>query len=198
MRNSFKNFLAKLLLALSLAGVAGAATAGPIYKVNIDTSSLGSGTAYLGLYLLGLTDSAPATATVTGLTGSFAGPAMLTGSVSGGGLDPLVFTNANGGGDYVQAINLGGTFLFDVSFAMSPGPVGTTFGWALFNDVQYLGADGDLGNIFLTPSAPLSQQLSLVTAQSAVGAVTVVPEPSSVALMLLAGLLLAAALRRRA
>jgi hypothetical protein len=197
--HNIKNALAKLLLAVSLIAAAGYAAAGPLFRVNIDTSSLGSGAAYLGLYFQGLAGADPAVATVTGLTGAFNGPAMLSGSVTGGGADPLVFTNANGGGDFYQAITLGGMFSFELSFMMTPGPDGAAFGWALFDDVQYLGAAGDLGNVFLTPDAPSgSQQFGLVVAPGQVGNVTVVPEPSTVALMLLAGLGLLAVMRRRA
>jgi hypothetical protein len=197
--HNFKNFLAKLLLAASLISAAGHAAAGPLFRATIDTSSLGTGPAYLGLYFLGVAGAAPATATVSGLTGAFNGTANLSGSVTGGGADPLVFTNDNGGGDFFQAITLGGMFSFDVSFSMAPGPDGATFGWALFDDVQYLGANGDLGNVFLTPGAPAgSAQFDLVVAPGQVGGVAVIPEPSTMALMLLASLGLLLLARRRA
>jgi hypothetical protein len=97
-----------------------------------------------------------------------------------------VFGNAGGGGDLLQPIQLGGKFSFDISFTMLPGDVGTTFGWALFDATHYLGADGDLGNVFLQPFAPEGQQILLATAPTSVNGVTKIPEPSTVALMLVA------------
>jgi hypothetical protein len=183
---NFKCILARLLLAVSLAAGMAPAGAGPIYHVDIDTSSLGTGPAFLGLYFLGLDGAAEATATATKLAGAFSGPATLTGSVAGGVPGPLVFSNANGGGDWFQAIELGGMFSFDLSFMVGSGDTGATFGWALFNETQYLGVDGDLGNLFLQPGAPADQQVTFAVADSQLSSVTVIPEPSTAALMLLA------------
>lgn len=183
---NFKHFLARLLLAVSLAAGMAPAGAGPIYQVAIDTSSLGTGSAYLGLTFLGLAGAGEATAKVTNIAGAFSGPAAFTGSVTGGVPGPLTFSNVNGGGDWYQAIELGGVFSFDLSFLVGSGDTGATFGWALFNDTQYLGADGDLGNIFLQPGAPADQQVTFAVANSLLSSVTVIPEPSTLALMLLA------------
>jgi hypothetical protein len=56
----------------------------------------------------------------------------------------------------------------------------------LFNDVQYLGAEGDLGDIDLAPDAPAASRLQLVTSGSPLVHVALVPEPASVTLLLLA------------
>jgi hypothetical protein len=175
-------------------GAAGQAAAAPIYRVNIDTASLGTGSAFLGLYFLGLDGGPAATATVSQLAGALDGAADLFGSVTGSAPGPFVFSNANGGGELVQAIQLGGMFSFDVSFAMDPGSTGTTFGWALFDAVQYLGVDGDLGNLFLQPAAPAGQQVIVAAPTTQLGGVTVIPEPSSALLMLAAMLAMLAIL----
>jgi hypothetical protein len=195
---NFKHFLSKLVLAAAMLGACGQAAAGAIYRVNVDTASLGSGSAYLGLYFLGLAGAPEASATVSELAGALDGAAMLTGAVTGSAPGPFVFTNANGGGELVQAIQLGGQFSFKVSFAMDPGSTGTTFGWALFDAVQYLGVEGDLGNLFLNPNAPQGQQVVVAAPAAAqLSGVTVIPEPSTTALMAVAVLAMLA-LRYRA
>lgn len=194
---NFKYVLARLLLAASLAAAVSPAAAGPIYRVVIDTSALGTGPAFLGLYFLGLSGVSEATATATNLAGAFSGPAMLTGSVTGGVPGPLAFSNENGGGDWVQAIELGGWFSFDVEFMVGSGDTGATFGWALFDATHYLGADGDLGNLFLQPGAQPGQQVTIALADTDLTRVTVISEPSTVALLLLAMLLWLTIARRR-
>jgi MYXO-CTERM domain-containing protein len=193
---NFKHFLAHLALVVSMIGAGGQAAATPIYHVDIDTSSLGSGPAFLDLYFLGLAGAPAATATVTHLTGALDGTADLTGAVTGGASGPFVFTNANGGGELVQAIQLGGVFSFDVSFLMSAGNTGTTFGWALFDTTHYLGVDGDLGHFFLEPDAAIGSQVVVDNAAGQLSVVTEVMEPSTGALVLV-GMLALAGRRRR-
>jgi len=180
--NGFKNLAARLMLAASMAWAGGAAFAAPVYHVAIDTTSLGSGTAYLGLSFLGL-DGADAEAAVTGFTGALTGMGTATGDVSGSLPDLLSFGSAGGGGDFVQSIVLGGRFAFDVAFSIGTGDVGSAFSWALFNDSQYLGADGDLGTIQLDPSAAQALQVTLPQANQ-FSSVSAIPEPASVLLAL--------------
>lgn len=183
-----KELLMKLMFTALLLGGAGQAPA-QNYSITIDTATLGGGHAYLGLYFLGLADAAPASATVSQLLGDFSAPAQLGGAVSGTLPGPLVFGN---GGELVQAVTLGGVLTFKLSFTLGSGDSGLNFGWALFNDSSYLGADGDLGAITLQPGAsPYT-----VSSFSAVSSVTAVPEPAAYAL-LLAGLLCMAILRMR-
>lgn len=184
--NRIKQLFAQLLVAASVLGAAAPAMATPTYQVSIDTAPLGTGQAYLGMYLLGLTGATAATATVSNLAGAFIGPAMLDGSVTGSPPGPFVFSSADGGGDFVQAIQLGGAFKFDVDFMLGAGNVGSTFGWALFDDVQYLGADGDLGDINLVPDAPAGSRIQLISSGSPMVQVARIPEPPTVALLLLA------------
>jgi hypothetical protein len=195
--SNLKDFLARLMLAVSLLCGAGAATAGPIYSVRIDTATLGGGPAYLGLYFIGLADAAQASATVSNLAGALAGPPDVTGSITGSLPGPLEFSNAGGGSELVQAITLGGVFSFDVTFMMGAGDAGTTFGWALFNDTSYLGADGDLGTVSLQPGAAPGGVYLLANA-SPLSTVQAVPEPGTMWLMLLAGAALLLVARRGA
>ena len=195
--NAFKNFAARLMLAAAMACAGGTALAAPVYHVVIDTASLGAGTAYLGLSFLGL-DGADAEATVTGFVGALAGPGAATGDVSGSLPNPLSFGSTGGGGDFVQSILLGGQFAFDVAFNVGTGDIGSAFSWALFNDTQYLGVDGDLGTIFLDPSAAPDLQVTLP--QSNAFSSVSVPEPASTLLVLTSLALLALTsqrLRRR-
>ncbi|MEO7494570.1 MAG: NF038129 family PEP-CTERM protein [Massilia sp.] len=191
----YKNIFARLALALALCASAGGAgaTAVPYFHVDIDTSTLGSGSAYLGFNFLVLSDTG-SSASLSGLTGALVGAENTSGSVSGALPGTVVFSSPGGGGDLVQAITLGGHFIFDVSFVAGSGD-GSAFSWALFNDTSYLGANGDLGSIFVQPGAPIGQQLSFVT--NALTQVNQVPEPAPFLLMLVAGCAMFAALRRR-
>jgi hypothetical protein len=192
---NFKHSLARLAVAAAMIGACAQAAAMPIYHVDIDTASLGTGPAFLDLYFLGLDGAPAATATVWNLAGALTGAPDLTGAVTSGTPGLYAFSNAAGGGELVQGIQLGGRFGFDVGFTMAPGDTGTTFGWALFDATHYLGADGDLGDLFLQPDAPAGKQILVSAPAAQLGSVTV-PEPSTAALMLAAALALAA-LRRQ-
>lgn len=194
--SKMKDMLARLLLAALLAGAAGQAAAGPSYQVRVDTASLGTGPAFMGMYFMGLADATPATATVSKLAGDLVGAPGTTGGVTGAAPGPLVFSNAGGGSDWVQAVMLGGVFSFDVDFMVGAGDAGSTFGWALFNDSSYLGADGDLGTVSVQPVAGGNPQFALLTASPLVS-VQVVPEPATAWLFLLTGMTLLVFTRRR-
>lgn len=194
--NHMKDLLVKLLLAVCMLGGAGQACAAQQYTVTIDTATLGGGTAYLGLYFLGLADAAPATATVSNLAGAFSGALQITGAVTGMPPGPLVFGNAGAGGELVMTVSLGGVLSFDVGFTLGAGDAGTTFGWSLFNDASYLGADGDLGTVSLQPGAAPGAVFA-VNIASDLTRVTAVPEPSSVLLMVAGMLCLMVHARRR-
>jgi hypothetical protein len=194
--NYLKDLLVKLLLAACMLGAAGQAWAAPQYSVTIDTASLGNGSAYLELYFLGLAEAAPATATVTNLTGAFSGKPQRTGAVTGIPPGPLVFDNAGAGGELVMVVSLGGLLSFDVGFTVGAGDAGTTFGWALFDESSYLGADGDLGTVSLQPGAAPGA-IFVVNNVSPLSHVRAVPEPSSVLMMLAGMLCLMAHARRR-
>lgn len=190
-----KRLFSQLLLACWMLAGAGQAWAGPIYQVAIDTATLGSGTAWLGLSFLSLDGASPASARVVGLAGDLQGDATLSGSVASTA-DGYLFSNAGGGGELVQALQLGGIVSFVVRFDADPGPLGSTFGFALFDDTRYLGADGDLGYFELTSDALSGLQVLPVIVAGQVA--SVVPEPSGVALLLVAAAAMAFCARRRA
>lgn len=194
---NLQKMMARLLLVAMLACGAGQAAAGPLYKVSVDTAPLGSGPAFLGLYFMGLADAAPATALVTNLAGDLLGAPDVSGTIAGSAPGPIAFSNANGGSNWVQAVTLGGVFSFDVNFLVGPGDAGSTFGWALFNDTSYLGADGDLGTVSVQAILGGNPQFALVTASPLVE-VQAIPEPGTAWLLLAALPLLAFTRRRRA
>ncbi|WP_322400171.1 NF038129 family PEP-CTERM protein [Massilia luteola] len=190
---------ARLLAATCLCLCAGAALAVPFvpfHHVDIDTSTLGAGTAYLGLDFLSVGGATPASATVANLAGALLGSPVATGSVATDPAGVLTFTSDAGGGDWFQAIQLGGHFGFDVTFATGAGSDGSTFSWSLFDDTHYLGVDGNLGSIDLHPEAPADARLT-VAPDNAFSTVRAVPEPSTL-LLALSGCGLLAARRRRA
>ena len=184
---NYKHFLANLALAAATIVACGQAAATPLYyHVDVDTASLGTGPAWLDLYFLGLAGAADATATVSHLDGALDGAPDLLGSVTAGAPGAYVFSNANGGSELVQAVQLGGKFSFDVSFAMATGNTGTTFGWSLFDTTHYLGVDGDLGNFLLQPDAPQGHQIFVAAPPARLGGVTPVSEPPTAALIAVA------------
>lgn len=187
---------ARLLAATWMCLCAGAALAVPVHHVDIDTSTLGTGTAYLGFTFLSVGGATAATASVTNLAADLLGVPVATGAVTGGPPGALTFASDAGGGDWFQAIRLGGHVGFDVSFLFGDGSDGSTFGWSLFDDTHYLGVDGDLGSIALHPDAGPDGRLT-VTPDNAFSAVRAVPEPSTLMLVALAGCALAG-MRRRA
>jgi hypothetical protein len=193
---TLKHRAARLLAATWMCLCAGAALAVPVHHVDIDTSALGTGTAYLGMSFLSVDGATPASASVTNLAGDVLGVPVATGAVTGGPPGALTFTSDAGGGDWFQAIQLGGHFGFDVSFLFGAGTDGSTFSWALFDDTHYLGVDGDLGSIALHPDAQLDGRLT-ITPANAFTAVRAVPEPSTLLLVALAGCM-SIGVRRRA
>ncbi|KQV36737.1 NF038129 family PEP-CTERM protein [Massilia sp. Root335] len=197
---TLKHHAARLLAATCLCLCAGAALAvpsAPFHHVDIDTSALGTGTAYLGIDFLSVGGATPASATVGNLAGALLGIPVATGSVAADPAGVLTFTSDAGGGDWFQAIQLGGHFGFDVSFATGAGSDGSTFSWSLFDDTHYLGVDGNLGSIDLHPEAPADARLTIAP-DNAFSTVRAVPEPSTLLLVALSGCGLVAARRRRA
>jgi len=188
---NLKNLFARALLALMLATGAGAASAGPIYQVTIDTRGM-DGTGLLDFAFLGLESSGAATAYLSGFSGAF-GDFVLEGDASGSRETGIVLGNGSGFNDYLQAVTLGDLFRFTVRFDVAPEGDGTTLGVALYNDdlSAYLGVEGNLAQFDLMPGSAI-----VVSADNPLTRVSEVPEPASMAVMM--GLMLLGwTLRRR-
>jgi hypothetical protein len=200
---NLKKILSRSLLALAL-GACGAAFAGPTYHVTIDTSTLGSGTAFLDLGLGALENAAPVSATLSGFHGMFGEYSELDGDAGGSVGGAVTLVNDASYSELYQGILLGGLFSFDVAFdgnlAGAANPTGTTFSATLYNGAQdgYLGLQGPLATIDLIPGQADMVSPANAYAGVTISAVSAVPEPST-ALSMVTGLgLLGFGLRRRA
>ena len=200
----FKNTLFTLrgsLLALALAGCASFASADTSYHATIDTSSM-SGAGWLDLtFLPGMASAAGATATLSNFSGNFGSELDLTGDVGGALPGSFTMGNSQSYNEMIQALTLGGSFSFDISFSgayqSTPG-TGTSLGVGLLSGDQsaYLGnPDGYLFQIDLTPMQ--DSKLSMFAGDIAsVTAAAAVPEPSQY-LLLLGGLCVLGAVTAR-
>lgn len=189
---NLKNLFARALLALMLATGAGAASAGPIYQVTIDTRGM-DGTGLLDFAFLGLESSGAATAYLSGFSGAF-GDFVLEGDASGTRETGIVLGNGSGFNDYLQAVTLGDLFRFTVRFDVAPEGDGTTLGVALYNEElsAYLGVEGNLVQFDLMPGSAI-----VVSADNPLTRVSEVPEPASMAVMMMGLMMLGWTLRQR-
>lgn len=182
------SFFARLVVALLFFTATGAALAGPIYRVAVDTSSW-SGSGYLNLTLTGLSNAPPVIATVSNLQGSFGGAGLTQGLVSGDVGSSVRLVQGPSFNELLQQVDFGGLFTFDVRFELAQGLLdGSHFGVALVNadlTAYATGLDGEIASIALMPGAA-----AVAWADSRFAAIAEVPEPGSVALVLL-GLALA-------
>jgi hypothetical protein len=184
------------LLAFSLFGAVGAASAAPIYHVSLDTHTL-SGTGYLDLTFSTLGNAAAATTTLSNFAGDFRAGSMGQGIVSGDVGSMVTFGNTETFNELLQAVNYGGLFSFDVNFAVAAtGDIGTDFGVALTNaalDDYAPGTGGNLVVIGLMPGSPDTvsavDRFATVTT-TASNTVAAVPEPATAALLAFGLLLL--------
>jgi hypothetical protein len=195
MHKSINAFFARMLVALLLVSGSGAALAGPIYRVSVDTSTW-SGSGYLDLTLTGLDNALPVTATVSNFKGSFGGTSSTQGQVSGDVASVLSLAQGPSFNELLQEIDFGGIFSFDVSFEIPQGALdGSNFGVALVNASQSAyaaGTDGDIAAIALMPGAR-----DAIWADQRFASIAEVPEPGSAAIVVL-GLLLVGWSRARA
>ena len=189
------SFFTRALLALLLAGGANTAFAGPMVHFTVDTTSL-TGTGYLDLTFAALAGAAPATATLTGFTGTFGATALPAGDVAGDIGTKVTFGNGQTFNELLQAVTFGGLLGFDAAFDIAPGgTIGTGFGIALVNaalDDYVPGTMGNVASVDLMPGAPAT-----VWTDPAFVTATPVPEPAGLPVFATGCVLAALALRRR-
>ena len=193
---NLKTLFTRALFAFMLVTGAGAASAGPIYHVTIDTTGL-SGTGLFDFVFSGNGAAAgPATATLSNFSGVF-GSGEAYGDTSGGIASTLVFGNAGGYAELLQMATLGGTFGFDLRFDVAPAGEGTTLGIALYNEAldAYLGIEGNLAQFDLVPGGVIG--VSDDNALARIGMVSEVPEPAAIAMLVLGLALMGWTLRAR-
>lgn len=192
--NFAKSLLSRALLASVLLGGAGAALAGPVYHVDIDTASFQAlGTGYLDMTFLPGLEIDPATATVSHLSGNYGDYLDMSAGVSGAVDGKVVFDNGQFA-DLFRSVNLGGHFGFDITFSgPDSGIGGTDFDVSLYDDTGMNLLVASLVHFTLQPG---SVAVSFQEGHASVGPAAVVPEPSA-ALLVLIGLAMAGVVARR-
>jgi hypothetical protein len=194
--NFAKSLLSRALRASALLAGAGAAVAGPVYHVDIDTASFQDlGTGYLDMTFLPGLEIDPATATLSHLSGNYGDYLDMSAGVSGAVNGKLVFDNGQFA-DLFRSVNLGGHFGFDITFSgPDSGMGGTDFDVSLYDDTGMNLLVASLVHFTLQPG---SVAVSFQEDYASVGPAAAVPEPSA-ALLVLIGLMMAGvAARRRA
>jgi hypothetical protein len=195
-----KSLFSRALLAAVLAAGAGLATAGPMYHVDIDTSSFqGLGTGFLDMTFLPFVESGPATATVSHITGDFGDVLDMSAPGVSGSVDGQVVFDNSLYADLFRSINLGGHFGFDIGFSgPDTGIGGTDFDVSLYDQtgMDFLGGAASLVHFTLQPdNITVGFNQALATVGPAAAAV---PEPSAALLVAIGLMMAAAAARRRA
>jgi opacity protein-like surface antigen len=188
---NLKNLFTRALLALMLVGAAGAASAGPVYRVTIDTSSVaGSGVFDFGF--IGFDTAADATAVLSNFRGNY-GDSAIEGDVSGSLETGIILGNSEFT-SFLQTVSLGGLFGFDVKFDVEGEGDGTMFAVTLYDTAftELLLSQGPLVQIDLMPGVA-----DFVAFDDAVARVSEVPEPAALALLALGLGLMASTARAR-
>lgn len=191
---NLKNLFTRALLALMLVTGAGMAVAGPTYHVTVNTQGY-TGTGLIDFLLLGNDPSASTSAMLSNFTGDFGSDSFTEGdargSIAGG-----VFLGTNAWyNDFAQSVNLGGRFSFDLRFDQSAESDPLTFSVGLYSDLLggYLGDEtGTLVQVDLTPGQPDVVYIGTTLANA-----SEVPEPATLAAMMLGLTLMGSTLRAR-
>jgi hypothetical protein len=183
---NLKSLFSRALLAFAL--LSGAATASPIYHVALDTTDTG-GDGYMQIDFLPFGTTDVLTATISGLTGAFTGTPDLDNVAQSGGSYTF---SSDAFSEFFQAITLGGTFGFDVTFGGVPTDAGSTGLTVSLLDSNGFGLTSDPAvQISLVAGEPAA-----IVADPAFAAVNPVPEPKDW-LLVATGLVLLGAMQRR-
>jgi hypothetical protein len=199
MMQNFRNRVALCLAALALFA-SHAAHALPTYHVSVDTRSY-SGQALLDFTFLANAGATPANAILNNFGGAYGATYDASPGVVGAIPAGVVLGNQNGGDYLTQYITLGGFISFDISFdgafATTENIDATLFAATLYNAdlTGYIGGAGSLVEFALSPQVNGVPGGISVT-DSELAAVTEVPEPSTL-LMVLGSLGMLGMLRRR-
>ena len=193
---NFKNLLARSLLALTLASGAGAAMAGPTFHVNVNTATLGGTSGYLDFLIVGQSDTATTTATLSHFSGAFTGDVHADGAA--GSTAGATVGSSNSWNEFALWADFGGTLSFDVRFDQAQDDIaGALLQVALLDgDFLYLApTTADIAQFDVQPGQPIGVLQSDFAAVSPAAAV---PEPSAAALVLIGLAMAGAGARRRA
>lgn len=203
--SDLKKYFQQFLIALAMFA-SGAAAAGPVYHVSVDTTPY-SGEAMMDLTFLANLTATPATAVLNHFSGAFG--AEFDRSLSGvlGAIPGQVqLDNQNGGSYLTQRITLGGVLGFDIhfdgNFATAANLNISLFNATLYNSdfTAYVGVEGSFSSFALMPPAngqPGGVLASPSNTLATVGPAAAVPEPS-VLLLALSALALMGLARLRA
>jgi hypothetical protein len=210
-------------LVLLLLGAIGpeSAQAGLIFNVGVDTSSLNGQTGFLDFqFNPGDSSALSATSTVSLFQtngGVLAQPASLTGDATGSLPGTLTLDNGSVYNDIFQGFTFGNSFTFDLALSgpavsSSGGTVGSAFAVSLyaadgFTPLLTTDPNASVATIDLNPNGTASvytfaQSSTDNTAAATVSSASAVPEPSTLAMLLLvaslqAGWMLFRSARRR-
>lgn len=187
MRNLMKHF-SLCLFALALFA-SNAAQALPTYQVKVDTRGL-SGTGLMDFTFLANAGATPARAILSNFSGAFGAAYDRSAGVTGDIADRLVLGNQDGGDYLTYTVTLGDWFSFDLrfdgAFATTEGVDLTQFNATLYNEdfSDYLGVAGSFAEFVLLPQVDgVAGGVELAT-PGGLAAVTQVPEPPTLLLVL--------------
>ena len=188
-----KNLFARALLALMLVTGSGAALAGPTYHVTVDARGY-TGTGVLDFVFLGYEWSPVTRAFLSNFTGDYAGAGTFEGDAEGSIAGGVVLGMREPFSSFAQMVNLGGRFGFDLRFDVDPASEPVSLSIGLFSHAldQYMGSSGTLVSFELVPGQP-----DLVVVDASLAQVSAVPEPATVASLVLGLALMGWTLRLR-